>query len=279
MISFREIECTDRDWITSCRDPRQHPFTALSFTSLFSWRKAYGLTIAGDPDFFVIRSKYDNACYCPCGEEEKCSRFIQEILREEGGARFLYLTGEQSQALQEAGFEILPRYDLSEYLSDPASLALAEGRHASNSYKMKVRHFQRRTPYTVRPITEADLPLLLEIAENEKNPVGDEDVLMEEIAHFGLLGLEGLLLETDAGRKAFILGYQDTEDIFTMTMTKHESSLPSQITAVLVHALACSLSGRYRLINMEEDLGLSGLRQAKMLYNPVDRLNVFEAVK
>ena len=41
--------------------------------------------------------------------------------------------------------------------------------------------------------------------------------------------------------------------------------------------LACQLSGRYRLINLEEDLGIAGLRQAKLLYSPVDRLNVYEA--
>jgi len=279
MIPFREMEVSDREWIVSCRDPRRHPFTALSFTSLFSWRKTYGFTIAGDQDFFVIRSRHDNAYYCPCGEEEKCARFMRETLREESGARFLYLTGEQSRDLQEAGFQILPRNDLSEYLSDPASLALEEGHHASNSYKMKVRHFHKNTPYTVRPLSESDLPLMLEIAGKHPGVVGDEEVLREEIAHFDLLGLEGLLLETDAGLRAFILGYQDREDVFTMTMSKHESGLPGEITAVLVHALACRLAGKYRLINLEEDLGLSGLRQAKMLYNPVERLNVYEAVK
>ena len=93
------------------------------------------------------------------------------------------------------------------------------------------------------------------------------------------MGLQGCLLETDAGQLAFILGYPDTPETFTMTMTKHDSSLPAQVTAVLVYELACQLSGKCRLVNMEEDLGLAGLRQAKQLYSPVKLLYVYEAIK
>ena len=281
MISFRDIEPSDREWMTACRDPRQHPFTALSFTSLFSWRKTYGLTIAGDRDFFVIRSWHDNAYYCPCGDREKCRRFIRDTLADGQAVRLLYLTKEQSLEMQQDGFHILMRDDLSEYIAELDSLALREGHHASNSYKMKVRHFQKNMSYTVRPVTARDLPLLNEIAgKDAKNDIAhDEDVFQAEAAYFGPLGLEGCILETDAGQQAFILGYPDSQETFTMTMTKHDGSLPAQVTAVLVHELACQLSGKYRLINLEEDLGLPGLRRAKILYSPVDRLNVYEAIR
>lgn len=240
------------------------------------------MTIAGDSDFFVVRSWHDNAYYCPCGDEEKCRRFIEDTLTEERGARFLYLTREQSLEMQRKGLCILMRDDLSEYIAELDSLALRDGHHASNSYKMKVRHFQKNTAFTVRPVTERDLPLLDEIVRNGAvNGASHEDdkVFRTEIAHFGLLRLEGCLLETRAGQRAFILGYPDTEETFTMTMTKHDGSLPAQVTAVLVHELALQLSGKYRLINLEEDLGIPGLRRAKLLYSPADRLNVYEAIQ
>lgn len=281
MISFRDIEPGDQQWITACRDPKQHPFTALSFVSLFSWRKTYGLAIAGDQDFFVIRSWHDNAFYCPCGDGEKCRRFIQDTLAEEEAARFLYLTKEQSMEMRQQGFQIQMRDDLSEYIAAVDSLALREGYHASNSYKMKVRHFKKSVSFSVRPVTARDLPLLLEINKISagNGVVHDEEVIQTEVAHFAALGMEGCLLETDAGQRAFILGYPDSQETFTMTMTKHDCSLPAQVTAVLANAFACQLSGKYRLINLEEDLGLPGLRRAKLLYSPVDRLNVYEAIK
>ena len=280
MITFRDINLSDRERIAACRDTQRNPFTTLSFPSLFSWQKTYGLSIAGDQDFFVIHSRHDNAYYCPCGDREKCVRFIQDTLKEESGARFLYLTKEQSIEMQKEGFQTLLRDDLSEYISSVGSLALLEGHHASNSYKMKVRHFQKSIPFTVRSVTERDVPLLNEIAKNgAPNSANDEEVFQTEMDHFERLGLTGCLLETNVGQRAFILGYPDTKDVFTMTMTKHEDGLPPQVTAVLVHELACRLAGQYRLINLEEDLGLAGLRQAKLLYSPVDRLNVYEAMR
>ena len=279
MMRFRSIGPGDQPWMNACRDLNRNPFTALSFASLFTWRNAYGLTVAGDEDFFVIHSQHDRAYYCPCGDAGKCMRFIRETSRTEREAHFLYLTRGQAAALRGEGVQILMRDDLSEYIFDACSLALMEGHHASNSYKMKVRHFRNAYPYSCRPLTEEDTPFLRLLSRDwpDMNRFGDAGVLRDEIDYFGPLSLQGTLLETADGRHAYILGYENRPDEFTMTMTKHDPSLPAQVTAVLTCELACQLSGRYRLINLEEDLGIAGLRQAKLLYSPVDRLNVYEA--
>ena len=280
MISFRELTEADQAWITACRDPGVHPFTALSFTSLFSWRRNYGLTVGGEPDFFVIRSLHDGAYYGPCGDPEKCRSFVRETLREEKHPHFLYLTKEQAQTMEQEGLHIVMRDDLSEYIYDVSSLALREGHHVAHSYKKKVHQFRNRIPYTVRPATAEDRELLTAIAESAslRTDFQDEQVWQTEMACFEQLELTGCVLETEDGRRAFNLGYPDHGDVFTLTMAKHEESLPSEVTAVMVCELAGMLEGRYRLVNMEEDLGLAGLRRAKLLYTPVDRLNVYEAI-
>ena len=76
-----------------------------------------------------------------------------------------------------------------------------------------------------------------------------------------------------------MLGYENNVDEFTMTMAKHDPSLPASMTLVIIHEMAVLLQEKYALINLEEDLGLTGLRQAKLLYSPVDRLNVYEAIR
>jgi len=277
---FRQILPEDREWITACRDPRQNPFTVLSFASLFSWAKPHGYTIAGDRDFFVIRSGHDRAYYAPCGDEAKCRRFTEEIIRREKHPRFLYLTEEQALELKRDGFQITARDDLSEYLFDVNSLALREGAHATNSYKMKVRHFHRDVSFTVRPVTKNDLPLLADIARDGLPALDAEfrDVFRTEIEFFEELGMEGRLMETDKGERAFMIGYRDSAEVFTMDMTKHDAALPAQVTAVMVHAIARSLPETIRLVNLEEDVGLAGLRKAKQLYTPVKQLIVYEAI-
>ena len=74
------------------------------------------------------------------------------------------------------------------------------------------------------------------------------------------------------------MGYENTPDMFTMTMSRHDPTLPPEITAVCIHEFASYLYQWYHLINFEEDMGLDGLRRAKQLLSPVDLLKVYEVL-
>ena len=279
-MDYRPLEIGDRDRVEKCRDPQLNPFTALTFTSLFTWRKEYGLDIAGDADYFVIYSRHDDAYFCPCGDGDKCKRFLEENVK--AGGSVLYLTQEQAETLGE-GWEIRKRDDLSEYICATPALALKEGFHMSHSFKDKCRQYKKRHPYEVRPMTKADLPLIIEIArkweEADPEGAGDLQVLEQEIQFYNDMTLNGVMITAENGEHAFIMGYENTPEMFTMTMVKHDLDLPLLMTPVCVHELACALEGRYPYINLEEDLGLEGLRRAKQLYSPIKQLEVYEAVR
>ncbi len=279
-MDYRPLEIGDRDRVEKCRDPQLNPFTALTFTSLFTWRKEYGLDIAGDADYFVIHSRHDDAYFCPCGDGEKCKRFLEENVK--AGGSVLYLTQEQAEALGE-GWEIRKRDDLSEYICATPALALKEGFHMSHSFKDKCRQYKKRHPYEVRPMTKADLPLVIRIAKDweEADPegAGDLQALEQEIQFYNDMTLNGVMITAENGEHAFIMGYENTPEMFTMTMVKHDLDLPLLMTPVCVHELACALADKYPYINLEEDLGLEGLRRAKQLYSPIKQLEVYEAVR
>ena len=131
-MEYRPLTMEDRDRVDKCRDAILNPFTALTFTSLFTWRKEYGLEIAGDADYFVIRSRHDEAYFCPCGDPEKCRAFLRDEVK--SGERVVYLTREQAEALGD-GWDIRLREDLSEYICASPALALREGYHMSHSFK------------------------------------------------------------------------------------------------------------------------------------------------
>lgn len=283
MMHFRPIDIKDKPWVTACRDPRRNPFSSLSFPCLYAWKNTYGFSITGDEDFFTVYSRHDRAYYGPCGKKEKCLAFVEMVCREEKNPHFLYLTRDQGEELKRFGFHLILRDDLSEYISSTPALALEEGHHMPHSYRNKVRHFQRHMPYAVRPLTEEDLPGLLDFARTAEierwGNVDDWNVLELELEAFGALGMRGVMLETEDRKKAFLVGYENTPEEFVMTTPKHDPALPAQTTAVLIHEMARMMQDRYPLINLEEDLGIAGLRQAKILYNPVDRLNVYEAIR
>lgn len=279
-MDYRPLEIEDRDRVEKCRNYQLNPFTALTFTSLFTWRKEYGLEIAGDEDYFVIRSRHDNAYFSPCGDKEKCRTFIEQNVKP--GESILYLTKEQAEALGD-GWEIRKRDDLSEYVCATPALALKEGFHMSHSFKDKCRQYKKRHPYEVRKMTINDLPLIIRIARDweEADPEGGGDLqaLEEEICFYSEITLNGVIVTTENGGHAFIMGYENTPEMFTMTMVKHDLDLPLLMTPVCVHELACALVDKYPYINLEEDLGLEGLRRAKQLFSPIKQLEVYEAVR
>ena len=276
---FRPLRLEDRAWITACRDVNEHPFTALSFASLYSWRVNYGFTVTGDRDFFVIHSEHDGAYYCPCGSAEKCRTFIDAL---EGPAKLLYLTDTQARALEGRGWSVRHRADLSEYILSTAAQALRAG-HVSKSFRDKCHHFKNRFVYSTHAIGPEDLPFLRaslqEIRDDAREgAIDDFDVLSALIENYDTLALRGVLLESGQTDFAYILGYENTPDSFTVSIGKHSPGLPPETPVVMIHELALMLDGEYPLLNLEEDLGLEGLRRAKELQSPVAHLEVYEAV-
>ena len=283
-IAFRPIQMTDRPWIERCLASARQPFTALTFPSLMTWAGTYGTTIAGDDDFFVIRSRHDKGYYMPCGLKEKCLAFMEERAEKEQPARFVYVPETIAWALEAEGWHILYRGDLSEYILNTEALAMTEGYFITHSYKYKVRHFSQRNRYRAREITPEDLPALRRVRDGAAMVVdtsgpADAAVLDFEIEHFRELGLRGVLVETEEGNGAFFLGYEQQPGIFTATMVRHDAALPEDVTAVCLYEFSKILRAEYPRINIEEDLGLGGLRMEKTLYSPVDLTKVYEALK
>ena len=282
--TFRPLTPEDLPWLSRCRDTAAHPFTALSPVSLVTWAETYGLTVAGDEEFFVIRSRYDRGYYAPVGNPEKCSAFLEEAAGTGGHVHITYVTETDARALAEKGWTMHFRGDLSEYIVSSSALAVQPGSFISESFRRKCRKFTRNFEgYRVKPVTEEHLDRLREISERflsaQDSMPSDQAVLETELDRFEELGLRGILLTMPDRREAFILGYENTPESFTVTMTRHDPTLPQEITAVCIHEFAAVLNRQYPLINVEEDMGLDGLRRAKTLLSPVDLLKVYEVLR
>ena len=280
-LNFRPLVPEDLSWLDRCRDTTLHPFTALSAVSLVTWAETYGLTVAGDDDFYVIHSRYDNGYYAPVGNPDKCAAFIHEAAENEGHPHFVYVTEADAKALAGKGWSMHFRGDLSEYVASSSVLAMLPGTSISESFRRKCRTVARTFGgYEVNPVKADHLDRLWDIADRfrdaQNSMPSDQAVLETELKRYTELNMRGIILTMPDRRGAFILGYENTPEMFTMTMTRHDPTLPPETTAVCIHEFACWLHRKYPLINVEEDMGLDGLRRSKLLLSPVDFLKVYE---
>lgn len=281
--TFRPLTPEDLPWLDRCRNAPAHPFTALSPVSLVTWAETYGLTVAGDEDFFVVHSRYDKGYYAPVGNPEKCAAFMEEVRAAGNPVRFNYVTEPDARLLAAGGGKMFFRADLSEYVISSAVLEGKPGSGVSESFRRKCRAFSRNFEgYRVTPVSAEHMERLRAVAEKyldaQEHMPADQAVLEAELERFAALKLRGILLTMPDGREAFILGYENTPEMFTMTMTRHDPTLPPETTTVCIHEFAALLNGKYPLINVEEDMGMDGLRRAKMLLSPMDLLKAYEVI-
>lgn len=167
-----------------------------------------------------------------------------------------------------------------DYVYDIHDLADLRGR----KYQKKRNHFNRfqaaHPGYQVVPITEDTIPAALEMVENwyEKRQQTDPDgdYLLEKLALkrawrcFDALELEGCMIVDQGQVLAVTVGSRMTESTFDIHFEKAREDVDGAYAAI-----NCEFARYLRLkypeaqfLNREEDMGLEGLRKAKLSYLP-----------
>ena len=156
---------------------------------------------------------------------------------------------------------------------------------------LKGRKFQRKRnhlnrfraanpDHTLEPITEENLPQVRDLVERwytlrlEENPHGDYHMeraaIKKAMDHRQELGLEGLLLRVNGEPVAMTMGSRLSEDTVDVHFEK-ALDIADGAYAAINNGFACYLREKYpqvRWLNREDDMGLEGLRKAKLSYNP-----------
>lgn len=177
-------------------------------------------------------------------------------------------------------FLICANRDSFDYVYDIQDLADLRGR----KFQSKRNHFNRfctdHPGHQALPMTSTLLPQVKAFVENwfarrrESDPHGD--YLLENLAmarafnHFDELGMEGLVLMDEGEILAVTMGSRLSPDTFDIHFEKAREDVPGAYNAVNCH-FARHLRLKYpdlKFMNREDDLGLEGLRNAKLSYRP-----------
>lgn len=95
--------------------------------------------------------------------------------------------------------------------------------------------------------------------------------------HFEELGFSGALLKLDGAVVAYTVGEPLNSDTFVVHFEKAFSEVRGAYPAINNLFVKNCLMG-YRYVNREEDMGIEGLRKAKLSYQPDILLTEYSAV-
>lgn len=159
----------------------------------------------------------------------------------------------------------------SDYLFTASKLATYPGRHLSkkrNLVKQLVSHHEVKGKTLDNQLNDAQT--ILEKWAERKGDTPDEtdfNECLEAIQKFHLLHLSGRIVYVDGKPAGFTIGERLSKDCYTIHFCKGLSGIKG-LYQYLYQDAAQSLKDSYRWINLEQDLGIPALRDAKHSYSP-----------
>ena len=181
-----------------------------------------------------------------------------------------------------SGMNLVPDRNHFEYVYRSADLSELPGKHYL-TIRHQINKFRRTCAYAVEPITETNREEVISFlikwcewkgCENDPVLAHEKDAVFFAVEHFTELGIKGLMIRVNQKMGAISL----FEPINTDTALVHfEKGLPDceGIYKAINAETAALLAKTFSYINRESDLGVAGLREAKLRYHPHHMVEVY----
>lgn len=295
MTEFKPITIQDKETVTSYLLPTREQDCDLSFANLCSWHFLTESGFAILDNQLVIRFLNPagfHEYFLPVGGENPVPviRRLEEFARAEQVP--LCLRGQlpdlqtKLDRLFPALFEYHTDRDYFDYIYLRQDLAELKGKN----YQPKRNHvnkFNKEYSSVYGPLTPDDVQECLQFEsqwcmkhgyiENE-NIKNERRALTFALHHFEELNLRGAVIRIEGKIVAFTFGAPISSDTFGVHYEKADITVDGAYSAINQY-FAASLPEQYKYLNREEDLGIPGLRQAKLSYHPAILLEKARAIK
>ncbi|MEM5947571.1 phosphatidylglycerol lysyltransferase domain-containing protein [Spirochaetia bacterium 38H-sp] len=256
----------------------------FTFANIYLFRHTYDYKISLLPnDTIAISGKKDGKSFfmLPCGLPDWEN--LEQLFSEHDYLKNLSESNikENRVQLEIHGYKAEEDRDNFDYIYKREDLADLSGR----KYHKKRNHiktFINNYNYQEDPITKNNIEDALYVLEKwreEKGMDGDYKAAKEALLIAHTLRLRGYIYYIDGEPVAYTLGEALARGrMFAVHFEKALSGYKG-IYQFINHAFAATLPKHYKYINREQDLGIPGLRQAKMSYHPSGFVRKYKITK
>ncbi len=175
----------------------------------------------------------------------------------------------QAATLGAMGYRVEADEDNSDYLYLREGLATLHGRKFHRK-RNRVHGFLAKYEPLARPLEEAAIDDALSVLEQWREASeteGDYAAAREGVLKIKELGLSGTVYYVEGSPAAFAIGEELSADMYAVHFEKGLASYTGLLQFVN-QSFAAALPQSYTYINREQDLGIEGLRHAKLSYRP-----------
>lgn len=295
MIPFKAITTKDRDIITSFILPSGQQDCDFSFANLCSWHFMNESAYAIIDNHLVVRFTNEEGLHeyfmpIGCGsiipiidQLDECARKENETLCLRG---ILPETREMLEQYYPTLFEYTSNRDYFDYIYRRQDLAELKGKN----YQPKRNHvnkFKKEYQFDYQSLASEFIPECLQFEaewckahgylEND-NIIKERQALTFALDHYDELGLSGAVIHAEGKIVAFTFGAPINHNTFGVHFEKADVGIDGAYSFIN-QEFAAHLPEQYIWLNREEDMGIPGLRQAKLSYHPTALLEKCKAVR
>ncbi|WP_300458910.1 phosphatidylglycerol lysyltransferase domain-containing protein [Desulfobacula sp.] len=260
-------------------------FTPLSceynFSNLFAWQDAYHLTWTIYQERLLIYDGISQCGFMPLGEDLYPEELVILSLNLKNlglAPNFCLVTSDYLEKFPEIEnyYVVKEERDYAEYIYDVDNLCDLNGVKLHKKRNL-ISQFKRAFPdFEVHRLTAANkdkaLGLAQQLMNRRKRRSRDLDqeysALKTSFDYFEQLGLDGLVITLGTQVIAFSVFSSLSQSTYDIQFEKSDMDFKGA-AQMINHETAQYLRNKCDYLNREQDLGIKGLRQAKLSYDPV----------
>ena len=279
-LSFHQLTLSDREAVQAVTLNAERRNCNYTFANLVGWQFWYYTEVCVLNNVVVLRYTHEGErAYMVCTSKDISKELLDTLLDDSQGN--LTIIGlEDSQATQlytlhsKLSTIIEPVRNQYDYIYRRTDLAELHGSHL-NAKRNHIHRFSAEHPdFEYRPLTPElfdECRRLTEIWYEEKEfseTIDAEHRVMETIfSNWDALGMIGGSIFVDGQMIAFTYGAAVTTDTIDICVEKADRRIEGAF-AIINQQFAEHLPEQFVYLNREEDMGIPGLRQAKLSYHP-----------
>lgn len=291
MIDFQKMDLSQKEkydqFLMNCGERG----CEYSFANLNLWGRQRAAFVGG---YLVLFSQFERRSVYPFPIGKGDMKPVLDAIIHDAHARGIVcrisgLTAQDCMLLDElypGQFRLHPDRNGCDYVYDIHDLAELKGRKFQKKRNHLNKFRENHPDCHAVPITDDNLPAAQALVQQwYAQHAGNDDYHLEQqalrraFANMEALGLEGLLLVENGTPFAMTMGSRLSETTFDIHFEKALDEVDGAYPAIN-QAFAAHLRNKYpelKYLNREDDMGLPGLRKAKLSYNPHHLVNKFWA--
>lgn len=289
MLEFRDIQLSDRPWVTKLLKLSDFQGCEYSFANNLAWRRLNNTQISRLEDFYICRAFDEDTPYFTFpagkGDYKKLICELKKVSESLSSPLIITSVGKNYLPLFEELFpgeyKVTCNPDYYDYIYNSSDLIDLKGK----KYHSKRNHLTKfyAKSWSYEPLTEANQAECIELSVksyNDRQGYTDTSSISEQFAintfltNFEELELKGGLIRVDGVPAAFTIGEPLNSDTFCIHIEKANAEITGSYAAINKEFALRNIEG-FKFINREEDLGLEGLRKAKRSYYPAYQLEKY----